>query len=341
MRYYVGIDYGNYLNVYLNINYYISLLRYEPGFSLLTVICSYFDLHYIFYFGIIALIQIFFLLFSFRKRTDLMPYVVFVYMSCCVTILGWTNIMRQWIAMCLIIFAVSFVDINKFKKILLVELIVLIAFLFHYSSIVFLPLPILFYLHKGAFFKNKKYQFIFLFIFFSFQFFNAKEYLYDWFDNLVSNSEYSRYIDYVQESELTKFGLFSFFQFLIHIIIIKISDNMRYYYQDFPIFDYIYDLAIIGIYLNYLFGGSMMLTRITWYFYCFYYIIIAFAIKYLLYSRTNQIFLLSIIILFCSFSFVRIMLYMEENTSQYVFYFQTEQHAMKEIQRLNHESNIN
>ena len=36
MRYYVGIDYHNYFDVYVNDSY--EILRFEPGFQLLTIL---------------------------------------------------------------------------------------------------------------------------------------------------------------------------------------------------------------------------------------------------------------------------------------------------------------
>ena len=104
----------------------------ELGFAALTRFMSGLNLHYFFYFGFFAFIQIFCLFYAFRKEQFLYPYLCFILMTS--FFLGWMNTIRQCSAFCIFLCCISLIEKKDFIKYAIVLL--LTTFFFHKSALV-------------------------------------------------------------------------------------------------------------------------------------------------------------------------------------------------------------
>lgn len=136
-RYNVGIDYLNYKNIYETIkNGKVTDDIIEPGFYWICKILGDLDLHYFFFFSLFCSIQIFFIIFAFKNKPDLIPWILLVLLSTQFMIM--MNLVRQMTFVCCFIWLVSRINSMSFIKYAII--IAICTFLFHKSAILFLPL---------------------------------------------------------------------------------------------------------------------------------------------------------------------------------------------------------
>lgn len=332
MRYYVGIDYPGYKEIYETANYAIE--RYEFGFKWLTETCQYLKLHYATYFGIIAFIQALFFFYPFRREKYVLQFLALVILFNGTVILGWSNIIRQSIAMTILVYAVSILAFRQRIKYIIFYLLLLLAFSMHKSALIAIIFP-LFALKKDGIFNNVKIQEILLVFFFLSQFIGLRDYFLQNLEFFASLLDYESYTQsYISYEQNVKLGIFGVLTFILYLILIKDSLEVKNFFSS-RLFIIIYDFAIIGIFITYFLSGSMMLLRIANYWTIFIYPMIAYFMSYYFQNRKirscNIKFKLTV--LFFILAFVRIIIGSETNTAQYVFFFQDDLRIEKEIQR--------
>ncbi len=138
-------DTKNYLNVFNRIILLddIPEMRYEMGFSYLMFVISKIGNDRFFFFVVGSFIYLSFLLFILKNLQRIayvnyiFPIIVFVLYG---TFFHSTNLMRQYIAISIVLYSYSYLYIRSYKKF---YAIVLIASLFHTSSLVCCLLPII------------------------------------------------------------------------------------------------------------------------------------------------------------------------------------------------------
>lgn len=242
-RYNVGVDWYNYIQVYqrLNLNP-MSIDTPELAYKFINVISSYLGFNIV---GVIFICTTIFYVFTYFscKRININPYYFFAVVAPYHLVMSGVNYTRQAVALSIVLFAFSYLMKNesiKFLKWLIV------ASLFHVSSLIFLPLYFLFY--------NKKYLFIVLLILCpSLIYFMLGEY-----NQYVEGGTESAgfllrciflifpsfcifcMIRYINELNLSRLALFIIsgipFLILLSFVSSTIADRVAYYYILFSVF---------------------------------------------------------------------------------------------------------
>lgn len=329
LRYYVGVDYGNYLSVYEQADY--RMFRYEPLFLLLTLVCQNYHLHFSIYFGIIAFIQILFLFLAFRNKRYLLPFLMSFLILSGDVMMGWMNILRHFISINIFVFATSILAERNLKDIVKYYVLVLLAVMFHSSALILVVIPL--YLIKKSWFNNINIQCLLIIIFFFMQLVGVNASLLNIFEKIAALMDYDGYVADANTGG-SRIGVFNIITLLLYLFIIINSKKIKAYFQKDKFFLIVYDFSIIGILLTYLFSGSMMLKRISLYFSVFIIPLCAYYVYYFSENLSNSTYKMkkNLIILYFVLLFLRVMMSMTTNTTQYVFYFQKEQCIRKELQ---------
>lgn len=334
MRYGVGIDYYAYLDIfkYGNNSYYGD---FEPAFMFIISLSHYFNIGSFGYFFILAFIQILFLYLSFIKHRFVLPFLPVVLIFTGIAMTGFMNSIRQTIAFCIFVFSIHYIS-NK-KLISYCALIVLSS-LFHRSALILFPLYFLWY-NKDQWFSNINKQVVLVLISFITANIISLQQIVEYFDLLIEWLGYSRYLDnhgdkMYNESSI---GLGYIMILFIYLLIITNSKKMKLMFAD-KTFNIMYDLFIIGVLCEFLFHSSQMMMRITYYFNGFKIILMTYALFYFYKQRfSNGICFARFVVVSLIFIlfFIRIILFSETNTVQYVFSFQKEWHSIKDAQHTN------
>lgn len=282
MRYNVGVDYLGYLESYL-CKEYIS--KGELLFDLLSEIGWKLNLHFTVYFGILALIQVFFFFYAFKDERYLYPFLVFILFTN-----GdwqfWMNGIRQALAMCIWIFSIKYIEENKFWK---YSLWCLIAMLFHRSAaivIIFYPI-----LRNGKdYFKSIRLQLILFAGAFVFKEIFSElimriEPIITFYSNIIGGEFYNS--SYDVEGLINSFiepqgtGLAYLFGIILNVGIILYSKKLKLFYNN-KRFNIIYFFFFIGLVTLYMFPvGFITITRPFRYFYIFQTIMYAYFLYFL------------------------------------------------------------
>ena len=335
MRYYVGIDYHDYYETYIEEK--IGLLRYEPGFAAITYFCINNDYHYAVYFSLLAFIQGFFSFGALHSYKQILPFYTLVAVFSGLVMTGWMNGIRQSIAEAIFFFSLSFLCKRSIVSILVFYVLLLLAVSMHYSALFYIFTPLYLFFKRGIF-NNKNLQILLLFSFFILQLFNIKSFFISYLEPLLNLTRYAGDYGYVLEGTTNStYGIFDFLNLLIYVVIIWNSDKIKVYFKNDHFFILIYDFGILGIYLNYLFGGSMMLLRSVQYLTSCIYPLMAFYMFYFYKCRKNDLLRRNyyIFVVYFLLAFSRILLYLDNNNSRYVFFFQKELRYQKEQERYN------
>lgn len=161
-RGFIGDDWTSYYPFFMkysvdnieNIGYIISESNFEPGFTLLMLICKWFINDFSFFVFICSAINCTLLFIFLRKRVDNFPLALLFFV--CMGGFGMqTNLMRNSISILLFANALDFI---KQRKMLPYFVVCSIALTFHASSILYFPLY--FFFHK----KCPKWLFLIIFV---------------------------------------------------------------------------------------------------------------------------------------------------------------------------------
>lgn len=136
------------------LNYSLKNADFEPGFTLLCVVCKYIYNDWSFFQIVVSIIDTTLLIIFLRKTIDNIPYGLMIYITFNGIIIS-TDLMRNSIAIMIFINSLHFI---KERRIIPYMGLCLLALTFHTSSLLFFPLY--FFLHK----RCNKWIFLFLFI---------------------------------------------------------------------------------------------------------------------------------------------------------------------------------
>lgn len=333
-RYGVGIDYYNYVKLYeeFNCGQFSEFSNIEIGFLFIMEIFHRFSMSVVSFFIFLAFIQIYLLSRSFEDEDNLfvLPYIYLSLIMTGIAMSGFMNGIRQVIAFCIFTFSLRYI---VRKQILKYIICIIVAFLFHKSAVIVLPLFFI-WLKRDYIFHTITIQLILLVCFFLFVFINPLQVLLEQLDDVIKLIGYENYIDSDFIYGKREIGLMGIINLLINGIIVLYSNKMKDYYNN-RFFNIIYDLFFVGVCLAYLFIGSIAFGRIIMYFTYFQFIMYAYLFVYLndvkLHSKEN-LFSFSVLSLFLVLSFIRVMIYSDQNTVQYVFFFQEHLFDIKDLQ---------
>ena len=297
LRYDVGRDHLSYLEAYQT---GIGVERYEYIFQYITILFDSLNLHYFWYFALWAFIQIFSVYYALKDERYLMPYIAISLMMGQYFI-HWMNGIRQDLAACIFFYSISFISEKKFLKYILC---LIVAFGFHKSALILLPLyPIL----SSA--KNLTFNRFIQFVILTFAFVVAitkRDYMSDFFpiiNYFTMQLDYGVYSEGVIESFVDKTkagdGMSVRILFLINLFIIYYAPKMKRRFQSNKFIIY-YNLYYWGAVFQLFFINNMLLARPFRYFRLFNMLMIAYLLYYLCYpklTKKNFMFFITIIFL--------------------------------------------
>lgn len=259
-RYMVGVDYRHYLEYYLN-----GGRDFEPGFQVVSDLMSGLGVHYAWFFGFWALIQISLLYYAYRYERYLFPWFAF-FLIFGSGYFSWMNVIRHQLAACIFLVSIEFIEKKQpFKYYLLV----LLAFLFHKSAILLVIVyPLIrwrrdwftrpwvqFLLLAFAVFLGKHYEWVVTFVEQPFILFTSLA----GFDNYALGILYNETLnDRTQFGQNTGFGLYARLLKVIPVILYSVPMK-RYYRSDR--FNIAYTFWFIAVLAGFALESSIVLSR--------------------------------------------------------------------------------
>lgn len=322
IRYGVGMDFLVYLESYESkgVSKYSYVDLYEPGFMAIIKIFSFLNLHFSFFFGFVAFLQLYYVFKTFRYNFELYPYLVYTFMIGCVW-LDFSNGLRQILALCFFIYSLSLLD----KKHWLITsfIYILLAASMHKSAILLIILCVL--LHKkDIWFNNLKIQFVAFVLAFIIGNIGFVQQVIEQFDVVLSYMQYDHYLERTDLEDMVEKKVskgIGFYGILItDIILVACSNSVKRYFYYNPYFKRIYNLYFIGVLIRYAFLTSLLIQRVNYYFYFFKFVIAAHTLLYA--KKHNKLIFVALIFLYLLL-FIGTLSSMEINTSLYKFFWQT------------------
>lgn len=296
MRWDVGWDHIPYLYAYI----YDDVERFEFGFRFITELFQKANIHYVLYFTLWSFLQIFFFQLSFKNEYYLFPFLtLFIFTQSEVGF--WINGIRQALAMCIILYSITY--INKRKPIYYI-LFAIIAILFHRSAIVVVIMLYPMLVNGKFFFKKISLQYILLIVAFIghsyiYNYGDLIEKVLDLYNELIgfTGTDIAYKSEQMMENETnSRIGFVYIIRLMEVILIIRYSNKMRIFYNS-RWFNIIYNLFFIGIILAYLAPNNINnIDRLFRYFYIYRPIMLAY-FCYFLYKNNNTILSYLIVIL--------------------------------------------
>lgn len=323
VRFGVGMDYFSYLDAYQNGEN--SILNKEPGFIFLINFLRSLNAHFSIFFGIVAFVQLALCFRLIKRVPDVYPWLVLTFM------LGgqWLvfgNGLRQEVAFAIFVVSLSFLKTGATKKDYLIHfLFILLAIAFH-SSAKILILVSLVLIIKKEWFHTIWIQLVVYIIVLFLPSQNNITAFFDRFDFLIDFFGYDRYLDlpsnesFIYRDIERRAGFF--ITQIINLICICYSNKVKSYYKEqIPVLS-IYNLYFFGILWSGLFGGSLVLNRINYYFYQFQFIFSAITMAYLMEKKKENMYCLYLLLICYLLLFVATLFRAETNTALYRFFWE-------------------
>ena len=317
VRYGVGADYLAYLNYY-KFPEQINKENIEAGFVFLIKSLSSIGLHYSFYFGIIAFVQLYCIYKSIQKYDYAFVSLTFVFMLEGYW-LTFSNGLRQVLAFSILVCAIPYLVKQKWIPFAILGLL---ATCFHKSAIIPLLVYPLFCIRK-LYFNSIVLQLIVLAISILLMNVNIVSFILDKVEGIIYTLGYGVYVenDYNFSTDVG-LGIGFYVTLFSNIILILNSNGMKQMFKETWI-PYAYNLFYIGVILKYIFISSQFFSRINYYFLYFELFIGAFTLVYLWRKKRNFAYaLIGLYIL----TFVACMYRMDTNTAMYFFFWQEDQY---------------
>ena len=340
MRYGVGVDHLGYLERYL---FYQNnpmpwiFKHYQIGFQKGSELIAKLGVHYWLYFAFWAFIQVYFILYTFkRNQRDVLPFLVLTFIIGGMA-LSFMNLIRQAIAFAIFVFSVEFIHKHKPVK---HYLLLLLAFSFHKSAIILMPIYLMFRYKKTPYFNRIWFQLLLLGISL---FILSQNYIKDIFlmlINIADNIGYGNYVAILDSEKehllfsLTRSrGIGFYIIVLLNVIFIANSNRLKKYFSN-GYFSKIYDLYFVGVVYGYICNGSIVLLRPNYYFGGFTFIIAAYTLlfcyKHLKENRNNVLLFITLLSLYLLL-FVAIIYRMDDNTYRFIFFWQEHLFYLKNL----------
>ena len=313
IRFNVGIDHLNYIESYL----YGRNRTIERGYDLLEGLFSNAGLHYAWFFGFIAFLQISFFTAGFKDRKIYPWLVIAIFLGC--RWFSWCNGIRQAIACCLFVFSLQFIEE---KKPLFYVLLILLAGAFHRSAI-FLLLPC-YFIGRLDFFKKKWVPWVVFGIALLIQRTDfASDFLSRVFDSFSVFLGYDEIYTADEALHATvarggSTGLGRLATTAASALILAMMPSLRRQFGSYW-FTILSNLFLIGLFGSTAFNKIVILTRPFLYFSQFRTIIIAYLLYYLFSVRknSNNVLIGWLMIGLVSVTFIATIYYGESNTAAY------------------------
>jgi len=344
-RYYVGVDYSEYLAMYEewdpstsfsgNADYGI-FSRIEIGFMAIIALCSKLHCAPYIYFSVISFIQISLIYWAFKDKKEVLAYSILALFLTGYAMTYFQNGLRQYLAISFFVLSLKYiVQQNAFKYILCI----CIACLFHKSALILIPVYFL-YAHKETFcyLDSTKTFLSILFPCIILSQINITSIITSQLENLLTLTGYEAYIG----SEFwtgTNQGLGGtiFLEIIILLILIFERPRVKQYYSD-PLFLICFDLFFIAFCGHLLFFRSLITDRIFRYFTSLLFIVLGYYLNFYFKAniKTLRHALCAITLCFILLTYyVATIAYSEKSTSSYLNYFQYDKWQEKIDQKEN------
>lgn len=321
-RYDVGTDWPNYVEYYewyqhyhLTLNNLIEFgSNLEPLFLALNKLCNFVGLSTSGYFTLIAYCVFILLLSSHKDKCYLFPFILFFFFGQMFAMS--MNIIRQAISISIFFFSLHYLDKSKIK----IAAIILVAVLFHYSSIV-LAFALLIDRKWFKILDNKKIvlaSFIVTYI--------AGATLVPYIEHLLQMQYFSdKYVNNAgnlgQEMALgTGLGIIT--RKIVDVFLIVKSDKLKSYYGGNWIVN-IFRLYFVGIILSNIMGISVYLSRLILGFELLRIFILAYYCYYAMVDKKSQETIFAVLLVLWSvLGTLMAVLHGDANCSPYQFLWQ-------------------
>lgn len=311
VRYGVGVDHLSYVADYLG----KTVERdWESAYAFLKNLFRRADLHFSWFFGFLAFLQISFFSAAFKDR-DKYPWLILSLFLGCQWWL-WCNGIRQSLAACIFVFSTQFIQERKPIPYLLC---VVIAFLFHRSAILLAPL---YFIGHIDLFKNKWLPWtVFAISLLISRYSLLDDYIAQNFSDIALFFDY----DYSADDALSRLeiaqgqstGYGRLVSLSISCLILALAQPARSYYNN-EWFTILLNLFLIGLFGLTAFDGSVILKRPFGYFSAFRVIIIAYMLFYLFHQKSNKNSVLGwLLIVLVSLTFIAVLYRGESNAAAY------------------------
>lgn len=309
LRWQVGVDHLNYLTAYQSL---VSDIDYgvpstEVGFLYLSKLFASLGVHFAFYFGFIAFLQIYFFYRTFNLERHILPFLgaVLVLGS---QYLDWMNGMRQALAAAIFVYSTRYILERKMGWYVGA---VLLASTFHKSALVLLPF---YFIGRVDIFKSQAVTLIML---------AACIYVGGtaaWLSSIdvfvrplaaLGYDGYANNLEYIlsESQQQTAFGPRRVSVLLLWVILICYSRRLKESYPGGRIVIF-YNLGIIGaLYFNLFASTGHVFLRPMYYFAIFLPILIAFLLSFFKVTRSSGYFdfrAASVLLLACSFTLIAV-----------------------------------
>lgn len=283
-RYHTGYDHAMYLDQYLHLQETGDFSRhnFEYGFEWISRFFAWCEIHFFFYFGFWALLQIGFLYFGLRHHKHLLCWVGLGIM-CGSYFLGWMNSVRQSVVVCLFVALIPLIQERKFLPYFL---IVITASFIHKSALLLLPLFFMAFLKIDKIVYNK---WLLIAVLAVFVLLGLKPFWVDYFANYQWFLDITGYQNYGNLEDPNVAGKFRVLAWgpsrisvlLLNVIIIWFYSDLKSFFNDDILLPYCFWLSFIGMCLsNLLINTSHFILRPIDYFTIFNLIIGAYLMVY-------------------------------------------------------------
>jgi hypothetical protein len=253
VRWNVGVDHLAYLEYYLKMqNESYLIFEKEIGFEYLTRFFAESGIHFSFYFGFLAFLQLFFIHRACKDERYLYPFLVVVILFG-PEFLNWMNGIRQMLAATMFVFAIQFIQKRQLWKYVAT---IIAASLFHTSAIVLL---VLYVIPQKDYFKNRVFTFSLVVLSLYLGMSNT------WISNLINLGTYMEFLGYekisnrldfyIEEEQIRVFGPRRIVLILITLITFWFQSKLKDYFKNTYFLTY-YNLMIIGFLLFNLLGNT-------------------------------------------------------------------------------------
>lgn len=222
LRYYVGTDYGMYVEMY-NYNSYVNL-----GFSIIKKISSYFGgVNALFFiYNFLTLLFVFLGLKNIDKKARPIAYLCYLFVSYTYSF----NIIRQALAIAIVFYAYKYVINKDFKRWLI---FILLAYVFHSTSLLFLP----FYFLINTKSNKLRFLIVILTMVLSYNYINIINYL-------SNTSLFNHYGLYATEMNNTANNRMFFVDFLLLIYFLLNKKNISKIDENSDIYIFLFSIGI-------------------------------------------------------------------------------------------------
>lgn len=344
-RYYVGVDYPNYAEMFAEWNPLNSFKdnsttgiheRLETGFLLLIAICSKLNMGQVGFFSAISFIQILFIFLAFKDNNkEVLPLSIVAFFMTGMAMGHFQNGLRQYIAIPIFIFSLHFICERRLIPYLIS---IAIACLFHKSAAILFPIYFLYaYKTNHCYFEKQKTQIIILLCCFIITILDITASITSKMDSILLLSGYDAYLDspFLMSENNNRITGTILIDTALAFVMILARPKVKDFYSS-PFFLIVFDLFFIGTCFHIIVFRSLIIDRIFRYFYSLSFIVIGY---YLYYFRTFSkkdatTFIYSILIV-CMLSvyYVATIVNSKKSTIDYVNYYQYEKWQDKEKER--------